>query len=119
LSVFKQSIASKERIMANSPLAGTAGIPLVGVPRSGKTFVGRIIIELFEDSQTGRDADANRQAAIDANGLALSVSTGLGTDITRAELLQRIAAAFPIRAEREILSEDRRRKIAKDRGGTY
>lgn len=105
--------------MATSPLAGTGGKPLVGVLRPNQTFVGRIIIELFEDAQGEKVTDVNVQAAVDANGIALSVSPGLGSNTTKAELLQRLAISFPIRAEREIQSEDRRRKIAKEKGGIY
>lgn len=103
--------------MADHPLAGVGGKPLIGVPSSNQAFVGRIIIELFENSQS--DVEQSRQAEADASGLVLSVNPGLGTNITKAELLQRLAAAFPLRAAKEIQLEERRRKIAQDQGGIY
>jgi len=114
----KQTIGTrKEIIMADHPLAGMGGKPLVGIPTSNQTFVGRIIIELFENSQAS--ADANGKVVADASGMALSVSLGLGSSTTKAELVQRISAAFPVRATREIQLEERRRKIAEDKGGIY
>jgi len=101
----------------SNPLQGTAGKPLVGVPGPNHVFVGRIIIELFEDPRVA--VDANGQRAVDANAMALIVSPGLDSAITKKELLQRIAAAFPARAANEIKREERKHKIAEDRGGIY
>ncbi len=103
--------------MANNPLAGTGGRPIVGVPSPTHTFVGRIVIELFEGTQPA--ADANTQITVDANELVLIVSPGLGSNTTKAGLLKRIAAAFPVRAAKEIQLEDRRRKVAEEKGGIY
>lgn len=100
-----------------SPLKDTAGKPIVSVPSPNQTFLGRVIIELFEDSQT--TALANSQIAADANSMALIVSPGLDSPITKEELLQRIAAAFPARATNEIKREARKRNIAEERGGIY
>lgn len=114
--VNKKQSEEGEKIMTN-PLAGTAGKPIVGVPGPGQTFVGRIIIELFEDARTA--GDVNGQAAADAKSMALIVSPGLDSNVTKEELLQRVATAFPARAANEIRQEERKRQIAKDRGGVY
>lgn len=100
-----------------NPLQGTAGKPLIDVPSPNHVFVGRIIIELFEDPR--KAVDANEQIAVDANAMALIVSPGLDSTVSKEELLQRIAAAFPARAANEIQREARKRKIAEERGGIY
>lgn len=103
--------------MADHPLAGVGGKPLIGVPSSNQIFVGRIIIELFENTQS--TVEQSKQVEADASSIALSVSPGLGTNTTKTELLQRLAASFPLRAAKEIQLEERRRKIAQDQGGIY
>lgn len=101
----------------SNPLQGTAGKPLVGVPGPNDVFVGRIIIELFEDPH--KTVDANERIADDAKGIALIVSPGLDSNVTQEELLRRLALAFPVRAAHLIKVEEKIRKIAEEKGEIY
>ena len=92
----------------SSPLAGWGGMPILGGEGPDNHFVGRLVIELYEGPHTS-----------DTNGLVFSVSPGAEVDITQYELLKRFAAALPARVVKEAAMEERKRKIAEERGGTY
>lgn len=91
------------------PLAGWGGKPIVGKESEDTHFVGRIVLELFEGPHI----------ASDANGIAFIINPAIGTHIDSEALVKRIAAAFPAFVERAIAAEERKRRIARERGGTY
>lgn len=91
------------------PLAGWGGKPIVGSESEDTHFVGRIVLELFEGPHITSDA----------NGLAFIINPGIGTDIDSEALVKRIADAFPAFVERVIKGEERKRTIARERGGMY
>jgi hypothetical protein len=98
-----------EEITTAGPLANWEGKPFVGRADSDKTYVGRIIVELYEGPHITSDA----------NGLVLNVSPAIDSTITHEALLKRVAAAFPARAEKVAISEEMKRKYAQERGGIY
>lgn len=91
----------------SSPLAGTGGKPLIGVETPDSHFVGRVIIELFEGPYITSDT----------NGLHLSISPGLESDIDSEELLKRIAAALPLRIPKLAAGFERQRKLEQEMAG--
>jgi hypothetical protein len=72
----------------SGPLAGTGGKPLLGREGSDKRYVGRVIIELYEGPHIASDMD----------GLVMSISPAIGSNLSQQELLSRIAVALPSRA---------------------
>lgn len=98
-----------EEITITGPLAAWEGKPIVGGTNADRTFAGRLIVELY----------GGPHITSDVNGLVLNVSPGLGSNTTHEALLKRIAAAFPARAEKVAITEERKRKIAQERGGIY
>lgn len=98
-----------EDITITGPLADWVGKPFVGRESSDNTFVGRLIAELYEGPHISSDVI----------GLVLNVSPATGSTMTHEALLKRIAAAFPARAGKVTAMEERKRKIAQERGGIY
>ena len=88
------------------PLAGWGGKPILGKESDGQHYIGRIVIELYENTS-------------DANGLVFSVSPAFGEAITPYELLKRFAAALPDRVAKMPNMDERRRRNAQEKGGTY
>lgn len=66
---------------APDPLAGYYDVPIISVPQPGQTYVGRVILELWESP--GSD---------DANSLVM---------MGQPALIQRVAQALPVRLARQ------------------
>jgi len=76
----------------HDPLKGFYGKPIVGEEIPGENrYLGRIIVELYESPLISSDA----------NGLAFTTDPAHQAGISAAELLERIAAALPVRVAKE------------------
>jgi len=76
----------------HDPLKGFYGKPIVSEEIPGENrYLGRIIVELYEAPDISSDA----------NGLAFTTDPAHQAGISAADLLERIAAALPVRIAKD------------------
>ena len=71
----------------NDPLANYQGQPIISRGSPTSTYLGRVVLELWQEGSTSNDAD----------GLAVTADA---VNENHNGLLQRVAAALPIRVSR-------------------